>query len=39
MMVKGVLIILLLFIVLGLVSGPGFRRVMAKLLGLPPRDR
>lgn len=38
-MIKGVVIILLLFVALGLVSGPGFRRVIAKLLGLPNRDR
>lgn len=38
-MIKGVLVILLLFVALGLVSGPGFRRFLTKLLGLPNRDR
>lgn len=38
-MIKGVIIILLLFVVLGLVSGPGMRRFIAKMLGLPNRDR
>ena len=38
-MIKGVFVILLLFVALGLISGPGLRRFIAKLLGLPYRDR
>lgn len=38
-MIKTVLVILLLFVILGLISGPGFRRFLYKLLGLPNRDR
>ena len=38
-MIKAVLVILLLFVLLGLVSGPGLRRFIARMLGLPDRDR
>lgn len=38
-MIKGVVIILLLIIALALFAGPGVRRFIAKLLGLPYRDR
>lgn len=38
-MIKGVLLILLIFIVLAVAAGPGFRRFVARLLGLPYRDR
>ncbi len=38
-MIKGVIIILLALIALGLVSGPGFRRFIAKLLGWSRLDR
>ena len=38
-MIKGVVLVLLLFVLLALWSGPGVRRFIAKLLGLPYRDR
>ena len=38
-MIKGVLLILLLIIALALLAGPAVRRLIAKLLGLPYRDR
>lgn len=38
-MIKGVLLILLLIVALALFAGPGLRRFIAKLLGLPYRDR
>lgn len=38
-MIKGVLLILLALVALGLISGPGFRRFVAKLLGWSRRDR
>lgn len=38
-MIKIVLTFLLIFIALAIVAGPGFRRFIAKLLGLPYRDR
>lgn len=38
-MIKAVIIILLLFVALALFSGPGVRRFIAKMLGLPNRDR
>ena len=36
-MVKFVLTFLLVMIVIALISGPAFRRVIARILGLPPR--
>ncbi len=38
-MIKGVILILLLIIALALFAGPGVRRFICKLLGLPYRDR
>lgn len=35
MSIRGVVLILLIIIILAVVAGPGFRRFMAKLLGLP----
>lgn len=38
-MIKGVLLILLILIALAVAVGPGMRRLIAKILGLPHRDR
>lgn len=38
-MIKIVVTILLLIVALALLAGPGVRRLIAKLLGLPHRDR
>lgn len=35
MSIRAVILILLIIIALAVVAGPGFRRFMAKLLGLP----
>ena len=36
-MIKGVIVFLLVMCAIALLAGPGFRRVMAKLLGIGPR--
>ena len=38
-MIKIVLVFLLVMVGLAIVAGPGFRRVMAKILGISRRDR
>lgn len=39
MSIRVVVLFLLVIVVLALVSGPGFRRVLLKLLGISRRDR
>ena len=39
MSVKAVVLLLLVIVALALVSGPGFRRLLSKLLGLSRRGR
>jgi|TARA_B100001765_G_C19484624_1_gene330630 hypothetical protein len=38
-MVKLVIVFLLVMVALALVSGPGFRKFLFRLLGIKPRDR
>ncbi|AXC48781.1 hypothetical protein DRW48_02920 [Paracoccus suum] len=37
MSIKAVILFLLLICALGIIAGPGFRRIVARLLGLPVR--
>lgn len=39
MSIRAVILFLLIIVVLALVSGPGFRRFLLKLLGIDRRDR
>lgn len=39
MSIRVVILFLLIMVVLALVSGPGFRKVLAKILGINRRDR
>ena len=39
MSIRAVILFLLIIVVLAIVAGPGFRRFMAKVLGISRRDR
>lgn len=39
MSLRAVVLFLLIMVVLAIVAGPGFRRFMARLLGISRRDR